>query len=218
MRERDRQSSRQYRNEVAELERQERESAERPIREAEAQLKKTHAELLAIEKENVSRFKDDELYITPELKTATMLQTDADVFNKKQADLFIQTTPEYAPYRTPENAEILVQYCHRNGLNIIDSDMYRAAFYRLRDLGLLTAIPEPEPIEEPEPEPIAETPAQTQGEEGFDLESGLPRVYTKREVAQMSSDQYRRAFRLYKDKLTVTNIGPGPGGRNADNF
>lgn len=118
-------------------------------------------------------------------------------------------------------------------LPLIDAEMLKRAALRLAEYNILEPLPvhpgyDPEtgaiivPREEPyqstdpnapkyvnfgrAPAPVPIT------HEGYDLQTGEPRNYSEFEVRQMSSETYKRVFRLYKSALVLPNQGPGPIG------
>lgn len=200
MLQRDRLSLRAFREEEAERERREREARERPIREAERRIDQTTREIYDTIQERLGNQKDDEIYVSPELKNARMSRAEADAFNIRSANAFVKHTPDY--FRCDENRDALAQYFKRNGIEIIDESMFAAAFLRLSQYGLMRERPAPPP--EPEPQTQPEEPQQQpQMFDGVDPTSGLPRSYTSREVDLMTADEYRRAFQLYGDRSPV---------------
>lgn len=177
-------------------------------RKLERDVAQVHGKVRAAIRERILSGKDDEVYITPELRTKVMTQAQADAYNKQQADGFVRSTPEWNErFANRENLNILGDYFNRNSLAIIDSSMIRAAFERLRDCGALREIEPVSPAQEPESptaEPESETPQErTDGTEGWDPATGESRFYTWREVDQMSAEAYRKAFKLTREKLTV---------------
>ena len=88
--------------------------------------------------------RDPNLFVTPELVNASMPKAKAEEFTTQQASVFA-SEPEYASYRTLENADVILAYLHRNGVHIADVETIRAAFRRLRDLGLLKQKTAPAP-------------------------------------------------------------------------
>lgn len=166
--------------------------------------------VIAVVRERILHGKDDEIYVSPELRSATMTQAQADVYNSQQAAIFVRDTPEWIErFACPENLNILGSYFDRNGIAITDYLTILAAFQRLRDCGALrekeplsTAEPQQKPvIAEPESQPSEEPTERTDGQRGWNLDTGEERLYSNREIDRMSGEEYRRVFRLTRDKL-----------------
>lgn len=185
-------------------EQEERQAAE--LAQAEESLKQTANKIALTIRERIEKGKDDELFVSPELVAARMSREQAAQFNSEQAAKFARETPEYEAYRSDETAEIIGAYFERNGIQISDAAMIRAAFFRLRDYGFLNRRPDPKPEPAPRPQPsrvnltIERTPepqpSESQNIIGRDPKSGLQREYTPVEVEHMSADEYRRAFKV----------------------
>jgi len=205
VRERDRLSIKAHREEIAEQERAEREMRERPVREAEEQLKKTTA---ALAKEYRMRLRgevrDPDLFIDPAVSGIGMSRAQADKFNSDEFKKFLVSRPDTYLGSNDEVVQLIARYFTKNKIEIAK------LIDRMSEYGLLPARlqAEPEPVPELTPEPIEQT--KPEAFEGWDLESGEPRIYTRREVDRMSGDEYRRAFRIYKAALELPNSGPGP--------
>lgn len=210
MRERDRLALRAQREEIEAEERAERERIEAPIRAAEAKFKETSRAIALAIRERIANGKDDEIYVSPDLVGAKMSQEQAARHNATSGKVFLERNPWF--YNSPANIHALIQYFLRNSTNIIDADMWERAAKRLAEFNL---FPDYRPEPEPEPEPEVETerqppePPKPEVFEGWDLQSGEPRTYTRREVDRMGADEYRRVFRIYRDHLSLPNVGPG---------
>jgi hypothetical protein len=158
---------------------------------------------------------DPRLYVTPELSTAEMPTKEAAARNEAEANKFVQTTPEFAEYKSPANADKIFAYLETNGVFIFDVETLRAAFVRLRDLGIL--VKNPTPVKQPPDQPKVNLTVASAIElskplySGWD-EGGNERQYSQREISRMSSEEMKRRLRLYPDKLTLPNTGPGPLG------
>jgi hypothetical protein len=183
-------------NAAAELARIER---ERPIKEMTAQLAATHGQLLSLARQRVKVAKDAEFdlaSIDPEMVSVKMTKNEATEFNGREAETFTANESRYK--RCPESENAMLEYAERNGLQVVSARMWQAIFERLLELNLIDEWqPEPEPI--PNHEPVIEQehqPVHDEYEVGIDLETGLDRAYTRRQVAAMSADQYRRSFGL----------------------
>jgi hypothetical protein len=149
------------------------------------------------ERESVLNGRDPNVFIAPELNGARMSAEAAATFNREQARRFRENTVEYFPTQT--NFEAITNYCERNGLEIINESMFRAAFERLRSFGAIQERTEPEPIQEPitEPEPVTTEPEVYLG---IDPNTGREREYTTVEVHRMTADQFMRAFQVTREK------------------
>jgi hypothetical protein len=141
-------------------EREARELEMAPVREAEEENRRLLRELRTIEREAVIAGKADPGFMIPEsVAGKSMGGDDAEQFNAREATKFRENNPEFEPYKSRANIKTIISYLLQQGINIADEATFKVAFERLRDLGLLTARPEPE-LEQPslEPEPVADTP------------------------------------------------------------
>lgn len=187
------------------------EQAERERAEAERREKQT-----AYWREWVLNDRDPQLFVSEEMRAAEMPQSRADAFNAEQVQKFIAETPDYAEYKSPENADSITSYLIKNGVHIADAATFKAAFVRLRDLGILTKRPAPVP--EPVPTPsrvnlrIAEEPKPASvddgSETGIDWLTGKPLTLTKRQVDALSSTDYRRFKELDGEALSLRPLSP----------
>jgi hypothetical protein len=179
------------------------------------ELKSNAGKLHAVIRERIEKGKDDGLFVSPALVNARMTQEQAAKHNAESGRIFLSRNPWF--YNSPANLDVIIQYFLRNNINVIDAEMWERAAKRLQEYQLLPdERPQPESIQEPAPEPIPEPGQQTsqpESFEGYDLQSGQPRMYSRREIDRMSSDEYRRVFRIYRDDLRLPNRGPGPRGR-----
>lgn len=144
---------------------------------------------------------DPKFVVTPTLASASMSQRQAAKNNLTAVEKFTESVSQYAPYRTPGNAAIIVDYLARNGALIYDASMLEAAFIRLKDLGVLTEKPMEAPQNEASDE-VLMTPqknAEPIGPttyRGRDYLTGHDRDFTEREVNRMSSLEYQHAFQV----------------------
>jgi hypothetical protein len=216
MRERDWEIVRARRAEVEAAEAAERERIDAPIRAAEKVLQENHAKLIAVQRENILKLKDAEVFISPELLGAHMSHAEAEANNLKAVNAFVASCDEYREkYKTTENGNKILDYLvERNGVNIFDAATLNAAFVKLRDLGILDEIPTPEPA------PVHRTPVPaTVGAkkpevfQGWDPATDLPITLTKRQVDLLSADEYRRFAKVRNADLDLRSWGPGPKGR-----
>ena len=154
MRERDRVELQRFKEQQAAEEQRQREEAERPVREAEAQLTETIRQLHSVEKEAVlSGQADPGFVLPPSVAGRQMRFADAQRFNAEEARKFREATPEYYPSK--KNFETIRDYLAAQKVAIVDAATWKAAFERLRALGLLEERPEPEQSQQ-EPERIPE--------------------------------------------------------------
>jgi hypothetical protein len=195
MLDRDRRSLREFREQEAERERLEREEQERPIRELTAELNQTHRRLAQIEREYLTgTVPDPERYLDPVVgPDVRMSASDAREFNGRQAELYAQSHPEL--YKCQELVDLVNSYFAKESIQIVTAAMLERLINRFADAGLLPerpVEPEPDPVVEPEilAEPVPET------YEGIDPSTGEQRTYSAWQVDRMSSDEYRRVFRL----------------------
>jgi hypothetical protein len=201
VRDRDRRSIREFMDEEARLYAAEEEAKERPIREAEKQLKETHRKLYALQKEQVQTGADDEIFVDPLTIGYTIPQADADKYNAEQCRLFIQTHPDF--YNSQRNIATVIDYFVRNKINIISASTLERAVERLKAFHLFEERPAPEPEPEEEQQPMVVEPPKAETFIGIDPTTGRDREYTSREVEAMSSDEYRRAFKVTKASLSL---------------
>lgn len=214
MLERTRQQIKRFRDEFDEHQRKERERTNAPIRAAENALIETHRKLAAVMKDRLlGTVRDpDPIAIDPAVATVRMTQQQANEFNRAEFRKYKEQHPEL--YWDETLVDSIGSYLDANGLKIITVSMIDAIVSRYREANLLPdAPPAPELIEpEPEPAPIEAKP-EAIGYAGWSLESGEPCTFSKRQVANMSADEFRRCFHLDRESLALPNVGPG-GRRN----
>jgi hypothetical protein len=117
-------------------------------------------------------------------------------YAREQGELFVKHNPDYYPCSS--NLNDMREYLISQDLSIPTEECFRLAWLRLRELGLIEERPVLEP--EPEPAPIQETPTETPAEyliDGFDPTTGEPRKFTQREIWNMDSNTYRKAFKVW---------------------
>jgi hypothetical protein len=185
----------------------------RPIREAAEQAEREAAQREQAQRgreaaqraywsEWIQSDRDPQLYVTPELLTASMPTKEASAHNEREVAKFMEMTPDFAEFRTPANADKIIAYFERNGVRIFDAAMVKAAFFRLRDLGILVKRPAPQPqrVEQPQRVNLSVAPAKAPSGPktyvGRDHATGVERTFTQREVDRMSSLEYQRAFQI----------------------
>lgn len=187
-----------------------REAADREkLEREEAKLKKSHGNLLKIERENV-KGSADESFLTEIFDRETpqsLSQIEATAYNKREAEQFRRECPGYYPSRA--NMTAIADYLRRNGADqIVSAKTLRQTYQRLNALGLLEQRPAPAQAQVPEPvyrtpvrleiETAPEpTPEPTQAESiGIDQQTGKRRGYTPWEISRMSASEYARIFQL----------------------
>jgi hypothetical protein len=203
-----------------ELKAEERER-QRPIREAEAQLQETHRKIAAIQADTLTNDKvlDADLWIDPQVDGAIMKKSEAAKFNAYHLMLFAEEHPNIAG--TERNARLLVDYFEKHGLHIVTFLMLERLFQRLVAAGVfLDERPAPEPEQNaldyskrPDVPLRIAPPSKPQPVvyQGWDLETGMPRVYSEHEINKMSADQMRKALQMStRGELELPRIGPGP--------
>ncbi len=198
--------------------RQDEEEQQRPIKQAEAQAMRLHGDLIKVQRSNLLDIRDPDFFISPNLIGAEMELSAAQHFNGVEGDAFLRENPDYYP--SSKNGELLLGYMERNGCSIIDRNMWKVAVDKFRAVGLLEEWPQPEPVPitepvqvEPDLDSLPRLPLSYQrpsgwkresdgSQEGYDLNTGEPRVYTALEIERMTADEYKRAFRLSIPALT----------------
>jgi len=124
-----------------------------------------------------------------------MSVAEEKTFVREQARLFVENNSEFLPSK--ENFNNILEYLWTQGVSTPHQEALKAAWLRLRELGLIEERPAVEP--EPEPAPVQEpieTPADYEVS-GFDPETGEPRKFTQREIWKMDSNTYRKAFKAW---------------------
>jgi len=167
----------------------------------EAQWQDSHRQLALLVRDRITTMRDDEVFIDPTTIGTKLTQAQADAYNAAEAAAYAASSPSFYPSRA--NREVLGGYFDRNGISIVSSATLAAAVRRLSEYGLLESRPAPAPEALPqqpyinlsiEPEPDAESEGM-----GWDIETGEPRFYTPLQIERMSSEAYRRAFRLTRE-------------------
>ena len=210
MRSRDSESVRAWREEWRQIEEKERLERERPLREAEEQLKKTARELGEFTRkialtEPIDRYDETALTGVP--------RSDSDpglVAALAAAKPWAANEPRYtrlSPGQRAEVGESLYQFIVRNRLDALRPESWKRAFEILYHVGAIPnpaeEPPDPEVVaEEPEPQSVTQA-APAEIEQGWDIVTGEPRTYRRREVDAMDSLTYRKTFRLCGDRRPV---------------
>ena len=205
----------QARGQAAEREEHERqkeaESASR-LAEVQTQLNQNARELHRTIRQRIEQHRDDECYVDPATVGRTMGGAEAMEYNQSEAEAFLRDSPDYFP--CPENLAAIGAYLERNGIQIASRKTLAAALKRLRESGLLLDRPKAAATPMPAlvtpgtvpPAPAkaeATAPATAETFRGIDPATGEAREYTRKQVDLMSSDQYRRCFRLVKSDLEL---------------
>jgi len=135
--------------EAEEVRRQQiREEEERPVKEALAENEKLLREKLTLERDAVTKGRPDPAFRIPDSASGLrMKKAEFEPFIKSEADKFVAETPEY--YACPENFGTLTQYILAQGVQIPNADVFKVAFARLQELGVLKERPDPEPQVQP---------------------------------------------------------------------
>ena len=202
-----RETARQFKAKVQAEEAARRLEAEQREREADAQARQEaeaarRQRMQAFKRNEVTTGRDVELYVSDELRERSMPKDEAAAFNKEQSDIFVRETPEYSEYKSDKNADAILDYLDRNGVRIFDSATLRAAFFRLRDLGMIQPRPAAAPAEPAKPAPTPKFVNLTIEQSGpktyigKDWQTGRKREFTQREVDRMSSTDFARAFEV----------------------
>jgi hypothetical protein len=218
MLERDRIALRKARAEIAAQERAEKEEQERPVREATEKLNELHRKLYNVTRERILNMSDmDEdgvsaFWIDPALAGVSMDRSFGGAFDADEYLIFLRAHSSWF-YDCEANRRQLFGYCERNGAQIFNSEMLRRAALRLQEYGLLEERPAPPPQpEKPYVNLTLDRPPAPVTYTGWDEQTGLEREFTEKEVSRMSSDTYRRIFRVLKGDMILPNAGPGPMG------
>jgi hypothetical protein len=195
---RDIESGREYRAFVAEQERIEREKVEKPIREAEAALRKSAQALGLKMREIVLTGADPEWVFPEDVNNRRMPKAKAFEFSVAECKKFINSD-EWQPWNTQENRDALSAYLTRNGCDVIVSfACYQQAAQRLQSLGLLEIIPEPEPEvipTEPTPKPTP-VPRLNRHEKRLDWRGERLSLF---EIERKPADEFRAILRFHPE-------------------
>jgi len=116
---------------------------------------------------------------------------------RQQAELFVKHNEEY--FRSAANVEAIFKYLSEQGVRIPDEECIKAAWLRLRELGMIEERPAPllEPTpesQEPQPDP-EELREQTRNEYRTKVIVTDPRTgqeYTEYQLDRLPADEYKR--------------------------
>jgi hypothetical protein len=212
MLERDRIAIRKWQEEEERAEREPREKSQR-------QLERTAGALIKVQRENLLNFKDRDIYVSPSLENARMSINEAARFNGIEAAAFVEANGEY--FASQHNFELLTDYFIRNEITIFDRVMIQRAWEKFKSVSLLEEPLQPEPAPAPvvyrqQPEELQRVPLSyprpsgyrrpSEGSQrGFDV-NGREKDFTDLEISAMSSEEYKRAFRLRIQVLNRNNF------------
>lgn len=176
----------------------------------EAKLKKTHADLLKVQKENLLNMADDDFldHVFDKETPATMSQAEATAYNKKEASQFIRDCPGYFPSR--KNMDSIAAYLRANGSDVIVSAVtLRRTYAKLQQMGILEKRPA---------EPVQQAPAyQAPVNLSIEQEPEQPRIPTYKgldhngreiELTQIQLDRLSAAdYKVFSGLRRVTRRG-----------
>lgn len=187
-----------------EAERHRQEEEQRRLSEAEAALTTSHRKLVEFQKNEVLAGRSDPDFEMPESTQKLRMSIDQGLeFVAKSGRAFVAETPEF--FNSPRNIQTITSYLDAQGVRLPDVPALNLAFERCSCLGLLEERPESSTVLEPaspEPapaEPVPESDDLVDGVDGFDIKTAEPRRYSQREVWQMDSTTFRKAFRAFGD-------------------
>lgn len=202
MLDRDRRSLREFMEQEAERERLEAEERERPIREATEALRETHRKLALVERERLTTIPDPEKWIDDAVvgPSVRMTAKQAADFNRDHAKAYRESHPNV--YWSDELVDLLSAYFNKESLKLITAPMIERLVQRFADAALLPERPiEPEPGPVLEEQPVAVV--EPERHFGIDPLTGAEREYSAREVARMTAEEFRRAFKITKAGITL---------------
>lgn len=222
MRERDRLALREWREECAREEAAERERQERPVKEAEAALRKTQRELLKVERDRLLGKTDDPFIkakigdkpvtdplawegIDP-LNREELPAGYATAYNGESLRLYLRDHPEHKDLlANKEFLDMIGNYFDRNKIRITNIWDIKRVVERFIAAGLAPEPPAPAPPPPPQPAPIRftepEQPSEPEFQTGWDLDTGTRRSYSRYEIDRMSADEYVRTFRVCRGEM-----------------
>lgn len=183
------------------------------LRKVEGEYKQSLNELARLRREYVLKAKDDEFLASQELRSIRSMPSiqDAIEFTRAEAEAFVKEHGDWY-HACPENHAQICAYLERQGIDkFCDRGTFSRAAYRLQELGLLKPKPAPPPPPEPEPEPVPEPevkrPVNTKAllVKGVD-DSGREKFFTQKEVNDMDSETYRKAFMSTVEGLSRASL------------
>lgn len=125
------------------------------------------------------------------LESLKMTEAQAREYAKQQAEKFVEENPDWP--RTNNNFQTIIAYLENNGVEVPNSQIFKIAWDRLRSFGGMI-----EPAPEPEPQQPTDGPFELV--DGYDPATGEPRQFTQREIWQMDSISFKKAFRMWTDR------------------
>jgi hypothetical protein len=183
-------------NERIEEERK-RDEAERPIREAEAVLNKTHRKLFELEKGEVESGREDPAWRLPQSADGLNMSIDAATeFAQREGEAYIEANPDYYPCK--KNFEAVTAYLSAQGVVIPTQDCFAQAVERLRHFGLLEErpTPAPEPVApeqvEPDPEEVRQRRREEYRTKIIVTDPRTGESFTEYQLDRLSADDYKR--------------------------
>lgn len=199
---------------LAQFQRREAQKEQAKIDAIKGDFEHTARKVAEAERKSLLHLRDDAFRLDPDVATIAedMTEFERDVFTERESAAFLADNPDYLP--TPANGQAMSNYLSRNDaarFGVLTSATLTAAYRRLDKYGLL----ERRPKQEPTPHSIHGDAHAQAGPllpvtfEGWDITTGEPRTYSEREVNRMSSNEMKRALRLYSSKLALPNVGPG---------
>lgn len=201
------------REELEAIDRADREAAEAPIKAAEAKLRETQAKVLKTQRARLlDNIIDVEAFSDPALNGVVMTEEQARTYNQSEFRKVRERRKSID--WTDELLGRLGAYFERNGLRLISAAMLEAALQRFDEVGLVPQIQVPAPKAQ-HPVRIGSSTRSIEPEmiDGWDLVTGEPKKWTVRSLDKLSSEEYRRALRLYKDDLQFPYVGGYQGKR-----
>lgn len=104
-----------------------------------AEFDQAQKERIALTRKLIERGERDPEFVIPQsVLGLNMPVYAANEFNKAQALIFREQSAEFREqYNTPENIRLILDFLLGQGIQIADSECFRLAFDRLRELGLL---------------------------------------------------------------------------------
>jgi hypothetical protein len=162
-------------------------------------LNETHRKLYELEKAEIETGRPDQAWAWPQSAVGLNMSVGAArEFAKREGEAFVAANPSYFPSK--KNFETIVNYLSAQGVVIPTRDCFAQAVERLQHFGLLEErpAPSPEPTPVAQAQPIEETEAPPSDlVDGWDIETGQPRKYSEREINRMSSDEFKKAFKMW---------------------
>ena len=200
------------------------ERLERPIREAQLkrELEKNAGRLVAHQRRQTLYGHVERPYIPDDLPQLNTPEEIED-FNRREAAAFFQEFENKGWHPSKNNVETLLGYFTNRSITLIDRRMYRAAFLSLKKDGVFeepapAPVPVAAPVQEEDLDPLPRLPLghlqpiayrveNTQESYiGLDPSTGRERTFSNWEVEQLSSEDFRKIFRVKTPALTRVNF------------